>query len=55
MKLKLLFLPALLSVATLCVASSKTYDVSFSSATKLGSLELKAGKSNTQPNRRTGK
>lgn len=44
MKLKLLFLPALLSVATLCLASSKTYDVSFSSATKLGSLELKAGK-----------
>jgi hypothetical protein len=42
MKLKLL--PALLSVVTLCVASSKTYDVSFSSPTKLGSLELKAGK-----------
>jgi len=44
MKIKLLLLTSLLSMATLCVAKSKTYEVSFSSPAKLGSLELKAGK-----------
>jgi hypothetical protein len=43
MKIKSIFLAALLAVFTLSMAFAKTYDVSFSSTTKVGSLQLKAG------------
>jgi hypothetical protein len=43
MKLKSLFLAGVLAIFTLSTAVAKTYDVAFASATKAGSLQLKAG------------
>ena len=43
MKLKSIVLAAVLAIFTLSMAFAKTYDVSFSSTTKVGSVQLKAG------------
>jgi len=43
MKLKSILLAAVLAVFTLSMAFAKTYDVTFSSPTKVGSVQLKAG------------
>jgi hypothetical protein len=43
MKFKSLFLAGVLAIFTLSLAVAKSYDVSFSSPTKAGSLQLKAG------------
>jgi hypothetical protein len=43
MKLKSILLAVALAVFTLTMAFAKTYDISFSSVTKVGSLQLKAG------------
>jgi hypothetical protein len=43
MKLKSLFLAGLLAIFTISTAAAKSYDVAFSSPTKAGSLQLKAG------------
>lgn len=43
MKIKSLVLAGVLAIATMSVAVAKSYDVSFSSTTKVGSLQLKPG------------
>jgi hypothetical protein len=43
MKLKSILLATVLAIFTLSMAFAKTYDVSFSSTTKVGTLQLKAG------------
>jgi len=43
MKLKTLALAAVVAIFTLSVAVAKTYEISFSSPTKVGSVQLKAG------------
>ncbi len=43
MKSRTFLLAAILALFTLSVASAKTYDIMFSSPTKAGNLQLKAG------------
>ena len=43
MKIKSLFLAGVLAIVTLSLAVAKSYDISFSTPTKAGSLQLKAG------------
>jgi hypothetical protein len=43
MKLKSLFLAGVLAISTLSLAFAKTYDITFASPTKAGTLQLKAG------------
>ena len=43
MKLKTLVLAGVLAIFTMSIAVAKTYDISFSSPTKVGNLQLKAG------------
>ena len=43
MKLKTLVLAGVLAIFTMSLAVAKTYDVAFSSPTKVGSVQLKAG------------
>ena len=43
MKLKTLVLAGVLAIFTMSLAFAKTYDISFSSPTKVGSVQLKAG------------
>jgi hypothetical protein len=43
MKLKSLVLAGVVAIFTMSMAIAKTYDISFSSPTKVGSVQLKAG------------
>jgi hypothetical protein len=43
MKLKSLVLAGVVAIFTMSIAVAKTYDISFSSATKVGSVQLKPG------------
>jgi hypothetical protein len=43
MKIKNVLLAAVLAAFTLTMAFAKTYDITFSTATKVGNLQLKAG------------
>ena len=43
MKLKTLVLAGVLAIFTMSLAVAKTYDISFSSTTKVGTVQLKAG------------
>ncbi|MGA3100155.1 MAG: hypothetical protein ABSF25_27190 [Bryobacteraceae bacterium] len=43
MRLKSVLLATVLAIFTLSMTFAKTYDVSFNSATKVGSVQLKAG------------
>jgi hypothetical protein len=43
MKIKSLFLAGVLAIFTLSLAVAKSYDVSFSTPTKAGTIQLKAG------------
>ena len=43
MKLKTLVLAGVMAIFTMSIAFAKTYDISFSSPTKVGNVQLKAG------------